>query len=68
VKAWWKLELRIQGCPSFHQTMILYVGLRTVTVLCDIITLLLPIPMVWELQLPLRQRMQLVGIFSLGLL
>lgn len=48
--------------------MILYVGLRTVTVLCDIITLLLPIPMVWELQLPLRQRMELVGIFSLGLL
>ncbi|KAF8241724.1 hypothetical protein K440DRAFT_608226 [Wilcoxina mikolae CBS 423.85] len=67
VNAWWELELRVQGCPTFMQTMVLYVGLRTVTVLCDIIMLLLPIPMVWRLKLPLRQRMGLVGIFSLGL-
>ena len=35
-------------------------------VFTDLVILILPIPIVWSLQLPKRQRLVLIGIFSLG--
>lgn len=34
----------------------------------DFLILLLPLPMVWRLKAPVRQRIELTGIFALGLL
>ena len=36
--------------------------------LIDFLILLLPLPMVWTLNIPVRQRLELTGIFALGLL
>ncbi|KAI5810694.1 hypothetical protein BZA77DRAFT_327156 [Pyronema omphalodes] len=68
IKAWWVLSLRNGGCPTLKQTMAIYVSLRLVTVLCDIGVLCLPMRMVWKLQLPLRHRIGLLGVFALGFL
>ncbi len=37
-----------------------------VNVLCDFITVLLPIPMIWGLHMQLNRKLQLVGIFLLS--
>jgi hypothetical protein len=68
IKAWWVLSLRNAGCPTLKQTMAVYVSLRVVTVLCDIGVLCLPMRMVWKLELPLRHRIGLLGVFALGFL
>ena len=66
VHAWWVLEMRVSNCPTLRHIMVLYVSLRSVTVLCDVGMLLLPMRAVWRLQLPLRQRVGLLGVFALG--
>ncbi|KAL8749554.1 MAG: hypothetical protein Q9184_006764 [Pyrenodesmia sp. 2 TL-2023] len=45
-----------------------YIGMVAANLGLDIIMLLLPLHMVWKLQLPVRQRVALSGIFSIGLL
>ena len=37
-------------------------------VITDIITLLIPIPMVWSLQMSVRKRLAVVGVFMIGTL
>jgi hypothetical protein len=34
----------------------------------DFITVILPIPIVWKLQLPVRQKLVVIGIFSAGMI
>ncbi|KAJ5634947.1 uncharacterized protein N7484_008260 [Penicillium longicatenatum] len=42
-------------------------GLRSSTdLIIDIITILLPMPVLWNLQLPTRKKLGLMGIFALG--
>ncbi|KAJ6256807.1 LOW QUALITY PROTEIN: hypothetical protein Dda_8675 [Drechslerella dactyloides] len=36
-------------------------------IITDVIVLLLPVPVIWKLKLPLRSRLGVIGIFSLGL-
>ncbi len=45
-----------------------YTGITASNLGLDIILLLLPLHMVWKLQLPIKQRLALIGIFSLGFL
>ena len=37
-----------------------------VTILADIVLLVIPMPMVWQLKLPKRQKAALMGVFLLG--
>ena len=43
-----------------------YMACAALNVFTDLVILILPMPIVWGLQLPKRQRLVLVGIFSLG--
>ena len=43
-----------------------YMACAALNVFTDLVILILPIPTVWSLQLPKRQRLVLIGIFSLG--
>ncbi|KAF3172517.1 hypothetical protein TWF225_005183 [Orbilia oligospora] len=36
-------------------------------IITDVMTLLLPVPIIWKLKLPVRSRLGVIGIFSLGL-
>lgn len=45
-----------------------YIGMVASNLGIDIVMLVLPLHMVWNLQLPLSQRVALSGIFSIGLL
>ena len=38
----------------------------SINVLCDFVTVILPIPMIWKLQMRLNRKIQLVGIFLLS--
>jgi hypothetical protein len=68
VSAYWDLEQRTNSCPTFKKALTMYMTLRSVTVTCDIALLLLPMKMVWDLQIPARQRLGLVCLFALGFL
>lgn len=68
VRAWWILADHADYCPTFKQTNARYVGLRVVTVVCDIIVVILPMRMVSKLEIPLRQRLALSILFGLGIL
>lgn len=37
-----------------------------ITIILDFILLLLPVPIVWALQLPVKQRLAVCGLFFLG--
>lgn len=68
VNSWWDLSRRADDCPTFRRTMGLYVGVRSLGVLEDVLILLLPMKFVFGLKLPLREKVGLCLIFSLGAL
>lgn len=43
-----------------------YLAQASLNIISDIFIVLLPAPLVWKLQMPLRQRLSLIGVFSLG--
>jgi hypothetical protein len=66
--AWWDIYNRAHSCPTFKKITVIYVSLRVITVLTDIIVLLLPSKIIWQLRIPARQRAGLACVFALGLL
>jgi hypothetical protein len=68
VSAYWRLEMRVHGCPTFRSALTMYMTLRSITVICDIALLCLPMKMVWDLKIPTRQRLGLACLFALGFL
>jgi hypothetical protein len=50
-------------CFDLMTMLVWFGGVNAVT---DVLTLLLPVPLVWKVQLPLRQKAVLAGIFALG--
>ncbi|KAJ5655137.1 hypothetical protein N7507_007087 [Penicillium longicatenatum] len=50
-------------CGDSHA---LYVGCAATDLIIDIITILLPMPVLYNLQLPTRKKLGLMGIFALG--
>ncbi len=50
-------------CDDYHPALVVCVVVNTVT---DIVTLCLPLPILWRLHASKTQRWQLIGIFSLG--
>ncbi|KAL7272301.1 hypothetical protein RUND412_004893 [Rhizina undulata] len=70
LQGWWNLDVQksITNCPNYSQTTAIYITLRTISVLSDIIILLMPVSMVWKLDLPVKQKLGLAGLFTLGML
>ncbi|KAF8423260.1 hypothetical protein EV426DRAFT_138000 [Tirmania nivea] len=68
VSSFWVIELRYSGCPSLEDSVIIYSGLRSVSVAFDIIVILLPMRFLWSLKLPLRQRLGLAFVFGMGII
>lgn len=68
VQAWWIITLRVDHCPKFLDTMIIYVCLRSVSVFTDLLVLCLPMGMLWGLKIPRRQKARLAVIFGLGIM
>ncbi|KAI5785832.1 hypothetical protein EDC01DRAFT_729420 [Geopyxis carbonaria] len=65
-RAWWDFARRADACPSFQRTTVIYVTMRSAVVAWDVVVLALPIPTVWRLDIPRRQRAALAGVFALG--
>jgi hypothetical protein len=66
LSASWNLDVKIlpaSHCMSLHK---LILALSLVYTVGDIWMLLLPMPMVWKLQLPKRTKIGIIFIFSLG--
>ncbi|KAG0633165.1 hypothetical protein HOY80DRAFT_1141627 [Tuber brumale] len=68
VHSWWNIFRRAQDCPTLRQTMAIYVGVRAVSVLTDILVVLLPMRLVWGLKVSVGQKIGLATIFGLGVL
>ncbi|TGZ81843.1 hypothetical protein EX30DRAFT_395233 [Ascodesmis nigricans] len=68
IEGWWRLDIRAEACPTFVATMRIYVGLRIVTVICDIAVVCLPMKMLWGLKIPRQKKAGLAVLFSLGFL
>lgn len=68
VQAWWVLTLRVDHCPGFSKTMAIYVSLRSISVFTDLLVLCLPMKMLWDLRIPLKQKAGLAVIFGLGIM
>lgn len=59
----WNLELFVSNCidaPRYWQ------GMSVPNITTDLVMLVLPLPVVWRLQIPKRQKLALTGIFILG--
>ena len=54
-----------KGVPKMRKIAIIGGALNVFT---DVIILILPVPVVWKLQLPRRQRVAVLGIFATGVL
>jgi hypothetical protein len=63
IEADWNPLLPGAKCVNLTAELITFSSLNTVT---DIIILILPIPMLWQLKIKMTQKLQLIGIFMLG--
>ncbi|EEU38374.1 uncharacterized protein NECHADRAFT_34678 [Fusarium vanettenii 77-13-4] len=64
LKAVW--DPRVDGWCRAHQTTLWYIN-GIINIVSDFAILILPLPVIWKLQLPLSQKILLSGIFGLGL-
>ncbi|KAF3925151.1 hypothetical protein ABW20_dc0101494 [Dactylellina cionopaga] len=65
VEAYWRLPRSGDRCITLQNELHLLHG--STNLVTDIIVLLLPIPTVWSLQMPTRQKLTLIGVFALGI-
>lgn len=68
VHSFWVISLRYSGCPTLERSVIMYSGIRSVSVAFDIIVILLPMKFLWSLKLPLKQRLGLACVFGMGII
>ena len=67
VEAFWTLVMRVgDDCPSQEEFERKYTTILAIHVTCDFLVLMLPIPSVWRLPLPRKQKALLVAIFCAG--
>ncbi|KAL5003172.1 hypothetical protein BDV10DRAFT_155816 [Aspergillus recurvatus] len=66
IKAYWDLE------PRYPHTCLndgaIVFSASTINIFTDVLTTILPMPLIWKLKLPTRQRLAVMGIFSLGII
>ena len=63
IKAAWDMTVKNPKCIKFNVEVVFFSGLNAAT---DLITICLPLPLLWKLQLPLEKRIQLMGLFLAG--
>ena len=61
----WNKSLRHGECGNQD---VIYVAIAAWAIVCDSFLFLLPIPMVWKLQLPRVHKIALSTVFALGIL
>lgn len=66
VEAYWRLPKSGDHCIPLQNEMHLLHG--STNLVTDILVLLLPVPTVWSLQMPMRQKLTLIGVFTLGIM
>ncbi|KAF3283691.1 hypothetical protein TWF173_000072 [Orbilia oligospora] len=66
VEAYWRLPKSGDFCIPLQNEMHLLHG--STNLVTDILVLLLPVPTVWSLQMPMRQKLTLIGVFTLGII
>ncbi|MCJ1233376.1 hypothetical protein MMC14_001332, partial [Varicellaria rhodocarpa] len=64
ISALWKLSPQANACP--HETEVADISFAVLNGLGDMFILSLPIPVVWNLQMPPRKKFAVFGIFLLG--
>lgn len=66
IKAYWDLE------PKYPHTCLndgaIVFSASTINIFTDVLTTILPMPLIWKLKLPARQRLAVIGIFGLGII
>ncbi|KAL6239592.1 hypothetical protein BDW75DRAFT_236197 [Aspergillus navahoensis] len=66
IKAYWDLN------PRYPHTCLndgaIVFSASTINIFTDVLTTILPMPLIWKLKLPTRQRLAVMGIFSLGII
>ncbi|RDW78748.1 uncharacterized protein DSM5745_05600 [Aspergillus mulundensis] len=66
IKAYWDLE------PQYPHTCLddgaIVFSASTINIFTDVVTTILPMPLIWKLKLPTRQRLAVMGIFGLGII
>ncbi|KAK6540232.1 hypothetical protein TWF694_009048 [Orbilia ellipsospora] len=65
VSAYWRFPRSGDKCISLQNQLHLLHG--STNLITDVLILLLPIPTVWSLKMPTRQKLTLIGVFSLGI-
>ncbi|KAF2015190.1 hypothetical protein BU24DRAFT_410859 [Aaosphaeria arxii CBS 175.79] len=61
---WWTNAMNIMTlCGDFNTILM---ALAISDFVCDTIILILPVPVVWELQMPTSQKIAVTGVFALG--
>ncbi|KAJ6263710.1 hypothetical protein Dda_2280 [Drechslerella dactyloides] len=66
ISAYWRLPKAGDKCITLQNELHLLHGCTNL--FTDILVLLLPVPIVWTLQMPMRQKLMLVGVFTLGII
>ncbi|PHH51016.1 hypothetical protein CFIMG_002350RA [Ceratocystis fimbriata CBS 114723] len=64
IRGYWDSSVRARCIPAYPQVYINATG----NVITDVMILLLPMPAIWQLNVPAGQKRALLGIFSLGFL
>lgn len=67
VQYYWE-ETTFQAAPRCISPITLIEAQVVTDLVIDFLILVLPIPIIWNLKLPIKQRLSIVGIFLLGLL
>ncbi|PWW74261.1 hypothetical protein C7212DRAFT_365278 [Tuber magnatum] len=68
IHSWWNIFRRAEDCPTLRETMAIYVGVRAVSVLTDILVVLLPMKLVWDLKASVKEKIGLATVFGLGVM
>lgn len=63
IRAAWDMSIENPKCIKFSLEVVIFAVLNSVT---DVLTICLPMPMLWRLKLPLEKRIQLMGVFCAG--
>lgn len=68
IAASWNFKLALDPNTTCVNRPAEYLAQNSLNILADIIVVFLPLPTIWKLQLPFRQKVGVSSIFALGLL
>lgn len=66
INASWRLAVAAEPSTKCVNRPLNYLFQASLNIISDIFIVCLPAPLVWKLQMPLRQRLSLIGVFALG--